>query len=76
MTFVIAGWVPAADFENVKSALQATIDKAILVRKLPMTAAMRKWAPVLLHNPAPARPFESLVNMLALPRYGHIDPTR
>lgn len=76
MTFVIAGWVPASDFEKVQSALQATIDKVILVRKLPMTATMQKWAPVQLHNPTPARPFESLVNLLALPRYGHIDPTR
>jgi V/A-type H+-transporting ATPase subunit I len=31
--------------------------------------------PVLMHNPAPARPFESLVRLLATPRYGSIDPT-
>ena len=76
MTFVIAGWVPAAEFDKVKSALRETIGEAILVRQLPMTAIMQKWAPVLLQNPSPARPFESLVNLLALPRYGHIDPTR
>jgi V/A-type H+-transporting ATPase subunit I len=29
-----------------------------------------------MDNPAPARPFESLVGLLALPRYGTIDPTR
>jgi V/A-type H+-transporting ATPase subunit I len=41
-----------------------------------MTPEMKKRAPVILQNPAPARPFESLVKLLALPRYGHIDPTR
>ena len=43
MTFVIAGWVPAAEFEKVKSALQETIGEAILVRQLPMTAVTQKW---------------------------------
>jgi V/A-type H+-transporting ATPase subunit I len=76
MTFVIAGWAPAAKFEHIKQRLVETIGETILVRQLPMTAALKKSAPVELHNPAPARPFESLVNLLALPRYGHVDPTR
>jgi V/A-type H+/Na+-transporting ATPase subunit I len=76
MTFVVVGWVPAARFEKVRSTLQDDIGEAILVRRLPMTPAMKNLAPVLLRNPFPARPFESLVNLLALPRYGHIDPTR
>jgi V/A-type H+-transporting ATPase subunit I len=76
MTFVVAGWVPAAEFDKVRSALQEAVGEAILCRQLPTSPATQKWAPVLLHNPAPARPFESLVGLLALPRYGHIDPTR
>ena len=76
MTFVIAGWVPATELVRVKTALEEAVGDAILFRQLSMTAAMKKRAPVLLHNPPPARPFESLVKLLALPRYGHIDPTR
>ena len=34
-----------------------------------------KQAPVALANPAPARPFEFLVSLVALPRYGALDPT-
>jgi V/A-type H+/Na+-transporting ATPase subunit I len=75
-TFVIAGWVPAGKFEKIKNGLDKVIGESVLVRQLPMTAAMKKSAPVVLQNPAPARPFESLVNLLALPRYGHTDPTR
>lgn len=76
MTFVIAGWVPAVELDKVKVALEEAAGEAILFRQFPMTSAMKKSAPVLLHNPSPARPFESLVKLLALPRYGHIDPTR
>ncbi len=76
MTFVITGWVPTEKFEILKSTLQEDTGEAILVRRLPLTPAMKKLAPVMLKNPTPARPFESLVNLLALPRYGHIDPTR
>ncbi len=76
MTFVLVGWVPASDFDQVAAALKETIGKTVLVRQLPIVLEMKKQAPVALQNPGPARPFESLVNLLALPRYGHIDPTR
>lgn len=76
MTFAITGWTPASDFERVKAGLQAAVGDTIHVRLLPFTPEMKKRAPVVLQNPSVAKPFESLVNLLALPRYGHIDPTR
>ncbi|RIK31548.1 MAG: hypothetical protein DCC56_05030 [Anaerolineae bacterium] len=76
-TFVLAGWVPANDLERVETALRASADgNSILVQKLKLTPALKKRAPVILQNPAIVKPFESLVNMLALPRYGHVDPSR
>jgi V/A-type H+-transporting ATPase subunit I len=75
MTFVMAGWVPKKEFEKVKSAIQETIGETVLVRQLPLTPKLKKRAPVALQNPRPAQPFESLVNLLAIPRYGRIDPT-
>jgi V/A-type H+-transporting ATPase subunit I len=76
LTFVLAGWVPAKDVERVEAALRENIGNAVYVQKLKMTPEMKKRAPVILQNPKPAKPFESLVKLLALPRYGHIDPTR
>ena len=76
MTFIIIGWIPASEYERMRNALQEAIGEVIIVQQLVMTPAMKKRAPVKLQNPDPARPFESLVNLLALPRYGHIDPTR
>ncbi|HSF80429.1 MAG TPA: V-type ATP synthase subunit I [Anaerolineales bacterium] len=76
MTFVLVGWIPAEVFNQVESSLHEQSGEAILVQAIPMTPDLRKRAPIILKNPQPARPFESLVSLLALPRYGHIDPTR
>ena len=76
LTFVLAGWIPAKEIERVETALRENVGNAVFVQKLKMTPEMKKRAPVILQNPKLARPFESLVKLLALPRYGHIDPTR
>lgn len=75
MTFVITGWLPSIEFVKVEAALHEAVGEAFLICQLPMTPQLKKRAPILMHNPRPARPFESLVGLLALPRYGHLDPT-
>ena len=76
MTFVLVGWVPKKDFENLASGLKESIGETVFISELPFTPEMKKRAPIVLQNPRPARPFESLVNLLAIPSYGHIDPTK
>jgi V/A-type H+-transporting ATPase subunit I len=75
-TFVIAGWLPEQHLTQLRESLQENIGDAFLVRALPLTTELKKRAPVIQQNPKPAQPFESLVRLLALPRYGHIDPTQ
>jgi V/A-type H+-transporting ATPase subunit I len=76
LTFVLAGWIPTNKLESVRGALQDGTGGTFLIQELMMTPEMEKRAPVVLQNPQPTKPFESLVKMLAIPRYGHIDPTR
>lgn len=76
MTFILVGWVPARDLIRLRENLKQVIGEAFLLQELPLTADIKKRVPVCLQNPLPAKPFESLVNLLALPQYGHIDPTR
>lgn len=76
MTFVMVGWVPARELERVRQALKDELGDRVLLEELPVDERLKANAPVLMENPAPARPFESLIRLLALPRYGHIDPTR
>ena len=76
LTFVLVGWVPVKQYSRLVQGIKERIGEHVLVKELPMTPEMKKRAPIALKNPAPARPFESLVNLLAIPRYGHIDPTK
>jgi len=75
MTFVVVGWVPVKEMEKVETALKQEVGETVFIKKLPLTPEMKKRAPVELQNPRVVRPFESLTNLLALPRYGHIDPS-
>ena len=75
MTFVIASWIPTERIPEVKTALTEKVGETVFIKELPLDAEMKKRAPVQLQNPAIIRPFESLTNLLALPRYGHIDPS-
>lgn len=76
MTFVLVGWVPASEYDSLITTLKKKIGDTVLVAKLPITPEINKRAPVALRNPRVAQPFESLINLLSIPRYGHIDPTR
>ena len=75
-TFVLAGWIPSKDYEMVATALKENVGNNVFFQKLKVTPEMKSRAPVILQNPVPTRPFESLVKLLALPRYDHIDPTQ
>lgn len=75
-TFVLLGWLPRVDLELVRSRLEAECEGPIAVLEAPIEPGRQAEAPVVLENPAAARPFESLVELLSLPRYGTLDPTR
>ncbi|MCC7448704.1 MAG: V-type ATP synthase subunit I [Anaerolineae bacterium] len=75
-TFALVGWLPTRDVQRVKDSLSAVTSDRTIFHELPLTAARKHHAPIALQNPPVARPFESLVGMLALPHYGSIDPTR
>lgn len=74
-TFVLTGWTPQRDLAALRAALvEAVADRATLVATA-VTLEEAEQAPVALNNPAPVRPFQSLVGLLAWPRYAGIDPT-
>jgi V/A-type H+-transporting ATPase subunit I len=75
ITFVMVGWIPADSLDKLKSSLVNSLGESFLIQTLPMTADLRKRAPIILKNPKPVQPFESLVKILSIPRFGHIDPS-
>lgn len=73
--FVLEGWLPARATSRLEARLAESFDRVVEVERL----AIEEWAgedvPVVLSNPRLFRPFETIVQMFPLPRYGTIDPT-
>lgn len=74
-TFVIEGWVPRRQLAELEAALLRQVGDEVLVAELPLSPEEERRAPVMFDNPALIQPFEPLVGLLALPRYGSFDPT-
>lgn len=74
-TYVITGWVPADDLEELNRRLKQA-SKEVLIETLPTSrSGQNQNVPVALTNNRFLRPFQMLVNTYARPRYGEIDPT-
>jgi V/A-type H+-transporting ATPase subunit I len=76
LTFILTGWIPQKNIGEVEAMLREETNGSVFIERLKMTPELIKRAPVILQNPHIAEPFESLVKLLAVPRYGRIDPTR
>jgi len=73
--FVLEGWVPARSRRTLEDRLAAQFGDAVVVDEISMEEWASEQAPVVLSNPRLFRPFETLVRVFPLPRYGTIDPT-
>lgn len=73
--FVLSGWTPESNVDEVRQGLKQAVGGDAQVIRMPTTPEQRKRAPVMLKNPAPTNAFESLVRLLRLPRYEGVDPT-
>lgn len=74
-TFVIQGWVPRRDLDRVRATLAHEVGPQVIVNELDGHDRAHEHAPVAFANPAPLQPFEMLVRLMAVPRYGAFDPT-
>ncbi|HET9986727.1 MAG TPA: V-type ATPase 116kDa subunit family protein [Longimicrobiales bacterium] len=74
-TFVLDGWVPEAAVADVPKRLAAGFGDVVVMEVLSREEWTPEEAPVVLSNPRLFRPFELLVGLMPLPRYGTIDPT-
>ena len=70
-TFEIEGFLPKSKTKKFESELESNFGNLILITK----SKAKKDAPVLRKNPRFVRPFETITNLIQLPKYGSIDPT-
>jgi len=74
-TFVIMGWVPKKNFRHVRDSLIASFGDRIVLRELPVTEEDLQYAPTFYDNPRWIKPFEFIMQLVSLPKYGEIDPS-
>jgi V/A-type H+-transporting ATPase subunit I len=73
--FVISGWTPEEQVAPLREATERELGgAALLLAHAPVPA---EWGavPVVLRNPPALRPFQLLLGLVPLPRYGSVDPT-
>jgi len=73
--FVLEGWVPADARRDLEARLRRDVGESVVVSEVSQEEWASEEAPVVLKNPRLLRPFETLIRLLPLPRYGTIDPT-
>ena len=74
-TFVICGWVPADGLAGLTERFARAFRDDVIINRLEMKEEEMDRVPVALSNSGPLRPFEVLLSLLQLPKYGAIDPT-
>jgi V/A-type H+-transporting ATPase subunit I len=73
--FVLEGWVPSAQAPVLRSSLHRALGDTTVLEEVSREEWTGEDVPVVLRNPRLFRPFETIVRILPLPRYGSIDPT-
>lgn len=74
-TFIVEGWIPEPRLAELEVALQREVGDEVLVTELTLAPEEKKQAPVMFNNRPLVKPFEPLMELLALPQYGNFDPT-
>jgi V/A-type H+-transporting ATPase subunit I len=73
--FVLEGWLPADAVGRLTTFLGGRLGDDVAVEAVAREQWESEGAPVVLRNPRLFRPFEALISIMPLPRYGSIDPT-
>jgi V/A-type H+-transporting ATPase subunit I len=73
--FVLEGWIPGTARRSLGEKLRADVGESVVVTDVSREEWESEEAPVVLRNPRLFRPFEAVISLLPLPRYGSIDPT-
>ncbi|ATU07779.1 V-type ATP synthase subunit I [Methanohalophilus portucalensis] len=74
-TFVIDGWVPSDEYNKLTRTLESSTDGRVFVSKQEVTEEEEEEVPVEYNNAGITKPFETIMNLYARPKYKEIDPT-
>ncbi|MDO8964690.1 MAG: V-type ATPase 116kDa subunit family protein [Coriobacteriia bacterium] len=73
--FVITGYVPIEEMTTMRKGLVAAFGDDVIVNQKEITEKEFADTPVALKNSKAMQPFQSLLSVYGMPRYGTMDPT-
>ena len=74
-TFFLRGWIPEEKVGRIFEVINSNFDEEILVEVSQIPFDELDEVPVQLRNHSLTKGFEPFIRLLALPRYGTLDPT-
>ena len=69
--FIAQGWVPSDQFEEIEEVLAEACEGKIHIQR----EEDEQEPPVQHNNAGPVKPFESLTDLVSVPRYNELDPS-
>lgn len=73
--FVITGWIPVSDLKTLRKMVAKRWGGDVIIEQTEIAEGDYADVPVALKNPKAVAPFQKLVGVYGMPRYGTIDPT-
>jgi V/A-type H+-transporting ATPase subunit I len=73
--FVITGWMPVKDVPDLRKEIVSRWGEDIVFTQTEIKESDYSEAPVALHNIKAVEPFQKLLGVYGMPRYGTVDPT-
>jgi V/A-type H+/Na+-transporting ATPase subunit I len=73
--FVINGWIPVKEVDELRSAISSRWGDDIIITQTAVSEEDFADTPVKTTNPGAVEPFSMLMGVRGVPRYGTIDPT-
>ncbi|MDY0087662.1 MAG: V-type ATPase 116kDa subunit family protein, partial [Coriobacteriia bacterium] len=73
--FVINGWIPVKEVDDLRSAISARWGDDIIITETEVSEEEFGDTPVAMKNPDRVSPFSQLMSVRGVPRYGTVDPT-
>ncbi|MCL2503666.1 MAG: hypothetical protein FWE94_03530 [Coriobacteriia bacterium] len=73
--FVIDGWIPTEDVSALEDQIKKQFGAKVIVAQHEIKESEYSKTPVALKNNSTLSPFEMLVGVYGMPKYGTLDPT-
>jgi len=73
--FVITGWMPVDDVPDLRASIVTRWGEDIIVQQTEIRETDYASTPVALKNDPRVAPFQSLLGVYGMPRYGTLDPS-